>query len=252
MRPLMIRAARDVLFPICLLAACSAGSSGPPATPTPRPSARSVSATPHGRPLEIGEPRKPQPFTLDQRLLDAASRADRKTIERALGHGASINTKDDIGRNALLLAVLDAHDLELVRWLHSKGAALDEPDNGGRTALSFAAENGLLDIARYLIDNGAAVDRADVQRKTPLLHAALGDHREVAELLLDRKADVNGRDQFGDTALIVACAKGYGDMATLLLRHGADPALKDQEGRTAKERAAAGTDACLSTAPKAP
>lgn len=200
--------------------------------------------------LDIGEPRNPQPFTIEQRLLAAVSRGDRKTIERALERGAPITTKDDIGRSVALLAVLDAHDLGLVQWLHAKGAALDEPDNGGRTPLSFAAEAGLLDVARYLLDNGAVVDHADVQRKTPLFHAALGDHREVAQVLLERKADVNARDQFGDTPLIVACAKGYGDMATLLLQRGADPALKDQEGRTARDRAAPGTEACTRPAPK--
>jgi hypothetical protein len=251
MRPFATRAARGVLSLVFCLAACAAGESTPPPTPTPH-----VTAVPtqrvSQRALGLGEPRIPQPFTIEQRLLDGVSRSDRQTIERALERGAPLTTKDDIGRSVVLLAVLDARDLDLVKWLHAKGAALDEPDNGGRTALSFAAEKGLLDIARYLLDHGAAVDRADVQRKTPLLHAALGDHREVATLLLDRKADVNARDQFGDTPLIVACAKGYGDMAALLLRRGADPALKDQEGRAARERAAGGTDVCLGATSAAP
>lgn len=251
MRPFVIRAARlGVLF--VLLAACTSGSSAAPPSKTPGSSPAAPIRTPHGPVLGIGEARNPQPFTLEQRLLDAASRGDRPTIERALQRGASLSAKDDIGRSVVLLAVLDAGNLEIVQWLHGKGAALDEPDTGGRTALSFAAANGRLDLVRYLVENGAAVERADVQRRTPLFHAVLGDHADVVGFLLDRGANVNRRDQFGDTPLIVACAKGYGGMAALLLQRGADLTLKDQEGRTAQERAAAGTQACFPPAAPTP
>ena len=248
MRPFIIRAARGVLLPMLLLAACTSGSSAPPPSETRRPSPALTIPAPRGPVLGIGEARNPQPFTVEQRLLDAVSRGDRKTIERALEHGTTLGAKDDIGRSVVLLAVLDAGDLDLVRWLHAKGAALDDPDNGGRTALSFAAANGQLEIVRYLAENGASVTRRDVQQRTPLFHAALGDHADIVAFLLDRGADVNARDQFGDTPLIVACAKGYGDTAALLLQRGADATLKDQEGRTARERAAAGTTACFGEA----
>jgi len=237
---------------LLLVAACEPGSSAPQPTPTPHTLPARTIPVPHGPALGIGEPRIPQPYTLDQRLLDAVSRDDRRTIELALERGAKLSAKDDIGRSVVLRAVLDAGNLDLVRWLHAKGAALDEPDTGGRTALSFAAANGRLDIVRYLVDNGAAVNRVDVQRRPPLFHAAIGDHLDVAMFLLDHGANPNLQDQFGDTPLIVACAKGYGDMATLLLQRGADPALKDEEGRTARERAAPGTEACLHPAPKTP
>ncbi len=250
MRPFMIRAARTVLLSLLSLAACDRGTSVPSSTATP--SQPSASPPPRHPALGVGEPRKPQPFTIEQRLLDAVSRNDRATVERALEHGAKISARDDLGRSLVLLATLDAGDLGLVRWLHRKGAALDEPDAGGRTALSFAAGNGHLEIVRYLIENGAAVDRADVQQRTPLFHAAAGNHPDVAGLLLDRGANVNARDQFGDTPLIIACSKGNGDVATLLLQHGANPALKDQEGRTAQERAEPGTAACLTPNPQAP
>lgn len=208
-----------------------------PAEPTPAPAARNLL-------MGTGEPRVPEPFTLEQRLLQAVRDDDRPTIERALERGAAVDAKDDLGRNTLFLAVLDAGDLDLVRWLHAKGAALDDADVGGRTPLSFAAAHGRLDIVHYLVEQGAAVDRRDVQRRTPLFHAALGDHHDVVAYLLDHGADVNARDQFADTPLIVACAKGHGETAKLLLRRGADPVLRDQEGRTARQRAAAGTEVC--------
>jgi ankyrin repeat protein len=239
------------LVGLVLLAACD--KVGPAAPSLPKPHASSqASAVPAARnpALGIGEPRNPQPFTLEQRLLDAVRRGDRATLERALERGASVNAKDDLGRSTILLAVKDARDLELVRWLHAKGADLDEPDAGGRTALSFAAEDGDLAIAQYLVENGAAVDRPDGQQRTPLFHAALGDHTDVVAFLAGRGADVNTRDRFGDTPLIAACAKGHAATAALLLERGADALLTDQEGRTARDRSAPGAGPCRSLGPK--
>lgn len=225
-----------------LLAACERGA---PESATPA-AVWTIATRPPGKiAMHMEEPRKPQPFTPQQRLLAAVSAGDRATIEKSLQRGVAIDTKDDLQRSLVLLATLDAGSLELVQWLHGKGAALDEPDAGGRTALSFAAENGRLEIVRYLVENGAAADRGDAQKRTPLFHAALGDHADVVTFLLDRGADVNARDQFGDTPLMVACAKGFGGTAALLLQRGADAGMKDQEGRTAADRAdAAAGDVC--------
>jgi ankyrin repeat protein len=225
----------------------------PTAAPTPTPVAPKPSAAPETKPapgganraLGIGEARKPEPFTLEQRLLDAASRNDRPTIERSLELGAKLQAKDDLGRSTLFLAVMDAKDLELVRWLHEKGVPVDDADTSGRTPLSFAADYGLLDIARYLVEQGAAVDKADVQKRTPLLHATGADHPDVIAYLIDHGANVNSADQFGDTPLIVACAKGNAAAARLLVARGANVHARDQEGRTARERSAPGVEPCL-------
>lgn len=223
-----------------MLAACDREPPAPPRRPPPpRPSAET------NRALGIGEPREPQPFTLDQRLLDGVRRNDRPTIERAVELGASLRAKDDLGRSTVLLATKDAVDVGLVTWLGEKGVPLDEPDVAGRAALSFAAEAGALDIVRYLVEHSAVADRPDGQQRTPLFHAALGDHAPVVAYLLDHGADVNVRDRFGDTPLMVACAKGNAATAALLIERGADRTLKDQEGRTAKERSAPGTAPCL-------
>jgi ankyrin repeat protein len=194
--------------------------------------------------MGTGEPRNPQPFTMDQRLLDAVQRDDRATVERALERGASIAAKDELGRTVVLLATMDAGDADLVRWLHAKGAALDLPDANGRAAVSFAAADGRLDILRYLAEQGADLHRRDVQQRTPLFHAALGDHPDVLGFLVEHGADVNVRDQFGDTPLIVACAKGHAASAAFLLAHGADPTARDQEGRSARDRSAPDTAPC--------
>jgi ankyrin repeat protein len=248
MRSLMNRA-RHAAAALVFCAACESNPPRSASSPTPIAVPATHVAAERNVAMGTGEFRKPEPFTIEQRLLDAVRRNDRATVERALERGAPIDAKDDLQRSTVLLAVLDAGNLELVTWLHAKGAAVDEPDIGGRTALSFAAAAGRLDLVRYLIEQGAQVDRADVQKRTPLFHAALGDHSAVVVFLLEHGADVNARDQFGDTPLIVACAKGHAATAAVLLAHSADPTLRDQEGRTARDRAVPGTAPCITRSP---
>jgi ankyrin repeat protein len=187
---------------------------------------------------------KPSPFTLEERYLDAARRGDMATLKLCLDKGVDANAKDGFARSALLLAVLNARNLEMVKLLQARGLPIDEPDVRGRTPLGYAAGNGQLEIVSYLLEQGAAADRKDGQGQTPLYHAVLIGSRESVLRLLAASADVNTRDQFGDTPLIGACNKGNDDMARLLVEKGADPSLKDQEGRTARERAPAGAPYC--------
>jgi hypothetical protein len=215
----------------------------PAATP------RAEQAASQGGPLRIGEPLEPSPFTLEQRFLEAARQGDRATLERALERGVALESKDDLGRSALLLSVRDAGSLEALRFLESRGARVDEPDTGGRTPLSYAAGAGRLDLVAHLAGKGALVDQPDLDQRTPLYHAAAGRHPEVAAWLLDHGARVDAADVFGDTPLMLACAKGHGDVAALLLARGADPSLRNQEGRTARDRAASGADVCLTPGP---
>jgi hypothetical protein len=201
-------------------------------------------ATPRNLAMGTGQPRETETFTLEQRLRDAVERGDRATIEKALERGADLQAKDELGRSVVLLATHFAGDLELVKLLHGRGAPLDVPDANGRTALSFAAEDGRLDLLRWLVENGAEVERRDAQGRTALFHAALGARDEAIEFLRARGADVDVRDQFGDTPLMVACAKSHDATAGLILKLGADPTLRDQEGRTAKDRSGPGAERC--------
>lgn len=243
----MIRSPRRSVLAACLaLAACDATPAPTVATPVPTRSAPAAAVPAAGRNLAMGtgEPRQPEDFTIDQRLLDAVRRADRPIAERALQRGAAIGARDEIGRGVVALAVLDAGDLDLARWLRARGATVDDPDGGGRAPLSYAAEAGRVDTVTWLLEEGAVVDRRDVQQRTALFHAALANQPAVIALLVARGADLNVRDQWQDTPLIVACAKGNAEAVAMLRQHGADPALRDQEGRSAAERAAPGTAQC--------
>lgn len=186
----------------------------------------------------------PKPFTLEDRYLDAARRGDLETLQRCLDKGVDPRAKDGFARSALLLAVLNARDLPMVKFLQSRGVRVDDPDVRGRTPLGYAAGSGQLEMVSYLLAQGAAADRKDAQGQTPLYHAVLIGSKECVLRLLAADTDVNSRDQFGDTPLIGACNKGFDEIARLLVEKGADSSLKDQEGRTAGERAPASASFC--------
>jgi ankyrin repeat protein len=200
---------------------------------------------PHAGPIvPKTEPLAPSPFTLEERYLDAARRDDMATLKLCIQKGVDPHAKDGFARSALLLAVLNARDVDMVKYLQTLGLAVDEPDVRGRTPLGYAAGNGQAEMVSYLLEQGATVDRRDGQGQTPLYHGVLIGSKETVLRLIAAGADVNSRDQFADTPLIGACNKGLDDIARLLVEKGADPSLKDQEGRTARERAAAGSSYC--------
>ncbi|HET9061736.1 MAG TPA: ankyrin repeat domain-containing protein [Candidatus Binatia bacterium] len=205
-------------------------------TPPAQPPAGSIVPKP--------EALAPKAFTLEERYLDAARRGDLDMLKLCLDKGVDPRAKDGFARSALLLAVLNARNLEMVKFLQARGLPIDEPDVRGRTPLGYAAGNGQLEMVSYLLEQGAAADRKDGQGQTPLYHAVLIGSKETALRLLAAGADVDSRDQFGDTPLMGACNKGFDELARVLIEKGADPALKDQEGRTARERAPAGASFC--------
>jgi len=229
------RRAAFALASLCLVASFTHASLAEEQD-SPRPRAGSIVPKP--------EPLAPSPFTLEERYLDAVRRDDIATLRLCIEKGVDVRAKDGFARSALLLAVLNARDLEMVRFLQALGLPIDEPDVRGRTPLGYAAGNGDLEIVSYLLEQGAAVDRKDGQGQTPLYHAVLVGSRATVLRLLAAGANVDSRDQFGDTPLIGACNKGHDDIARILTDKGADPSLKDQEGRTARERAAAGSTYC--------
>ena len=68
-----------------------------------------------------------------------------------LDNGADINAKCG-GYNALMSFV---RNLDIVKWLVSKGADVNVKDDDGKTLLTIAIESGYYDVAEFLIDNGA-------------------------------------------------------------------------------------------------
>ena len=93
---------------------------------------------------------------------------------------------------------------------------------GGFTALHFAAQVGDAASAALLADHGAPLDEPAADGNTPLVLAAFSGHGEVARLLLARGANANAAGA-GYTALHAAALRADVETTRALLAKGANP-----------------------------
>ena len=115
-------------------------------------------------------------------LLRAARGADLPAIERLTKAGALLDLPQRDGITPLMAAVgagassIDTRGkfrtaleaLETARALLEAGAAIDQTDARGRTALHYAAGAGYTDVALLLVDRGANLAAVDVDGVTPI------------------------------------------------------------------------------------
>lgn len=123
-----------------------------------------------------------------------------------LANGADVDASDALGHTPLIQAMWGLNHDKMVRLLLAKGASVNLCDNGNMTALAYAVKQGQLDDARILIANDANVNFESGM--TPLYFAVIGHHREMVELLLANGADVNHRIG-GRTVLRLAMIDDY-------------------------------------------
>jgi len=93
--------------------------------------------------------------------------------------------------------------------------------SGGRSLMMVAVEETNLPAIQLLVQRGAALNQRDDQGMTALALAAEMGFQEAIEVLLAAGADPNVLDSSGMTALDVAEEHGAHDISTLLLRYGA-------------------------------
>ena len=115
----------------------------------------------------------------------------------------------------------------------ANGAAVDELNNFGWTALMHAARQDQTATMAVLIDAGADINVQDNDGWTPLMRATSKGNIAAVQLLLQRKADIELADQNGWTPLLWASNRGHSDILELLLANGANVNAKGKNGRTA-------------------
>ncbi|KAJ3280086.1 palmitoyltransferase akr1, partial [Borealophlyctis nickersoniae] len=126
--------------------------------------------------------------------------------------------------------------------LERGGDHIDTKDDMGRTALVCAVTAGSEEVCRMLFKGGASLSAAEGYYPSPLLYEAAkrGYHGVCASLLEDGGANVNcrgtglGSDRKGGevhkTPLHIACDLNHLEVASVLLSHGADVSLQDADG----------------------
>ena len=172
-------------------------------------------------------------------LMRAAAAGDVQSVTALIDHGARVNTRESTRDHTALMFAAALDRVDVIRTLVARGAdpnlvsrsvantsdLLDQDGNpipaesrtgetqrqtkgdglaygmGGRTALQYAAREGLIRGATALVESGANINA------------------------------VNPLD--GSTALVVAIANGHYDLARALLERGANPNLAMKDGLAA-------------------
>lgn len=191
------------------------------------------------------------PLSTGETVVMAAARTGSvPSVTALLARGANVNAKEKRrDQTALMWAVAHGH-AEVVRALIEHGADLHarsrvmrvrintggpfnndgrtvnpgvlEAEQGGFTALLFAARHGDVVSATILLDAGADVNDAAADGTSALVVAAHSNQAPVARLLLDRGADPNAAGA-GYTALHAAVLRDNLPLARALVGQGADP-----------------------------
>lgn len=216
-------------------------------------------------PARIDEALK-QGSTLEVELFNATIARDSPRIEYLLKRGAKIDSRDQDGQTALMMAVKSG-DLSIVNGLLAYKANPNLQDHDGWTAAMYAVrsnepkifrllgkfkadfnlinKDGLTALALAVIDNkaNAAVAMLDNQanpdvamgqaKYNALMLAVKKDNLQMVQTLLQYKANPNAKNAAGLTPLMIAAFDNRDMLVSLLLKSGADPKLKDVEGKTA-------------------
>jgi uncharacterized protein len=169
--------------------------------------------------------------------------------ERYAAPNSSSVSSTPVATSTALIGAAEMGDAALVGRLLRAGAAVDEVDGAGRTALEAAVTSGAgIDVVRVLVAGGAdvrrAIDDADgavlttltaAQQPPPadpaaaLLSAATAGDADGAAVALRAGADLESRDARQRTPLLLAVTGDRLEVARLLVALGADPdALDDR------------------------
>jgi hypothetical protein len=159
-----------------------------------------------------------------QELRSAVWTQDTKQVRKAVEKGARLDTQ--VGDATPLIAAAQLGNVELCRYLLSRGADVNRENLQGESALIVALKRAHPEVALALVDGGADVNLPDGQGQTPLLLAAQFDNPEIVEALLAKHAEINRVIQYGSySPLIAAVSYRRAQNVEFLLRSGADPNL---------------------------
>lgn len=144
-------------------------------------------------------------------LMWAATEGHAGVVQALLAGGADVTARSSVRKRRINT---DAGGFQA-------GLVVDV-EQGGYTALLFAAQRGDVDSARMLLDGGAAVNDAAPDGTSALVIASHSGHGPLAAFLLERGANANASTS-GYTALHAAILREDPTLVKALLSHGADP-----------------------------
>lgn len=159
-------------------------------------------------------------------LLDAISK-DKMHLARFILDaldGKIVDSKSDGELTPLISSVFltDARArAKFMNLLLQRGANVNQQDECGRTALSYACEKGYLDAVKMLVRNNADPEMVDTWGNTALMYAAVAGHSLVVEFLVRAfkrlGIQIDRQNKVGNSAVEVAKYLGHTECLSALL-----------------------------------
>ncbi|KAI5611249.1 ankyrin repeat domain-containing protein 63 [Silurus asotus] len=159
-------------------------------------------------------------------LLDAISK-DKMHLARFILDaldGKIVDSKSDGELTPLISSVFLPDSRARAKFMNlllQRGANVNQQDECGRTALSYACEKGYLDAVKMLVKNNADPEMVDTWGNTALMYAAVAGHSLVVEFLVRAfkrlGLQIDRQNKVGNSALEVAKHLGHTECLSALM-----------------------------------
>jgi hypothetical protein len=158
-------------------------------------------------------------------------------VAALINAGAALNEKDEHGGTALIWAACFGHEPCVAALINAR-AALNEKNAGDHTALILAANAGHEPCVAALINAGAALNEKTANGYTALICAANYGHEPCVAALINVGAALSEKVG-GYTALMLAARGGHEPCVATLIEAGAEGAEEIMARRASSARARA-------------
>ncbi|KAG8201042.1 hypothetical protein JTE90_002717 [Oedothorax gibbosus] len=146
-------------------------------------------------------------------LMYAAGCANLRIVGLLLEEGAFTDLKNNEGHTALILA-------SKCGSTDASGAFVNDRDNNGWSALSYASAFGHRSVVQLLVEKGAMVDQGDkVNGMTPLMLSSAAGHEMIVKDFLQLGLNPSVKSKSGDTARSLALKNGHHKVKNLVDAH---------------------------------
>ncbi|MCR5220169.1 MAG: ankyrin repeat domain-containing protein, partial [bacterium] len=177
----------------------------------------------------------------DANFIDLCALGEIGAVRQAIRDGANPNAHNQYGNTALMYAVNNNKDPEVINALLEAGADINAKNDNGETALMDAALFGDGDNAekiRALLEgkpdlNAQKTGNWEKGWTALMVAARASEAAKRIKLLLSAGADANIQGGEGETALIIAARTGKSDAVRVLLAAGANAQIQDKNGHNA-------------------
>ena len=131
-----------------------------------------------------------------------------------------LNCIADDGKTPLMYAIYNKN-MEIAKYLCSKGADINIVDDKGNTALNYAITLAP-DIALYLITKGIDIHIKNICNESSIHFAAMQGDLVIIQMLCEQGIELNSFNTNKHTPLMMACGNKHLKAVKYLIKKGAD------------------------------